>query len=1082
MTQTDAYKELTGSQLPALQVLINMGWQYLTPAEALELRGGRERDVVLTGVLEPWLRAHNRFQRKGAEYGFSDRNIAEALRKLVNIPLQGLIPTNEAVYELLTLGTSFSETIDGDTFSPSLRYIDWQHPENNVYHVTDEFSVERRGSHEKRRPDVVLFVNGIPLVVIECKRADSEGQAELLDPRGVADGDPTHINKPIAEAISQMIRNQNDDQIPHLFVYSQILMAVHPNEAYYATTGTEKKFWAIWREEDADDSTVHALINRPLSDALKAKLYNWRAFPHLLHQHFDSLGERLPTAQDRLLAALLRPARLLEIVYGFLVYDGGKKKIARYQQFFAIRATIARVAQVNPQGRRTGGVIWHTTGSGKSLTMVMLAKALALHPNIQNPRVILVTDRVNLDVQIFNTFHACGKAVVKANDGKHLVRLVTGKLRDGEKHGDVITTVINKFDQAAQDKVSDPSHNVFVLVDESHRSQYGAMHTRIARVFPNACYIGFTGTPLTKAEKSTAAKFGSFIHKYPMRQAVADQAVVPLLYEGRLVEQDVDKDQLERWFERTTRHLSDQQRADLKKKMSRSEAVNATEQRIKEIAYNVAQHYEDNWRGTGFKGQLACASKRIGLKYLQYLREAGIDAELVISPPDTREGHEEVGALDQPAVQAFWKQILDRYTNEETYNREVIESFKREDGIEIMVVVDKLLTGFDEPLNTVLYIDKPLKEHTLLQAIARVNRLHEGKDFGHIIDYRGVLGELDEAMKVYDALADFDSEDVQDTITDVSEEIAKLPQLHSDLWAIFQTVPNKQDTEAMERYLEAEDRRQRFYEVLTDYARSLRVALSTTQFYEDTPERRITLYKDDLKFFHQLRQSVKMRYAEAIDYREYEEKVRKLMDAHIKATGTRTVTEMVNIFDAEQFDAEVAQLSTPAAKADTILNRMKRTITERMEEDPAFYRRFSELVEETIRAFRDGMLTQSEYFGKAGKLLHQMRDGQSSDLPLILKPYHHAPAYFRQLRLAMQEQGLTEEGAAQAAIWLDEMIAAQRVTDWTTNLDVQRRIQQQIDDLLYDIGQQYNVTLSVEQSEQLIESLMGIAKSRDRRG
>ena len=311
---------------------------------------------------------------------------------------------------------------------------------------------------------------------------------------------------------------------------------------------------------------------------------------------------------------------------------------------------MARVAHRNAQGLRTGGVIWHTTGSGKSLTMVMLAKALTLHPEIKNPRVILVTDRVDLDDQLWRTFKACGKSVAKAADGQHLVRMVTGKLKPGEIRPDVITTVINKFEQAAAQQVRDEDINLFVLVDESHRSQYGLLHARMQRVFPHACYLGYTGTPLTKAEKSTAAKFGSFIHKYPMRQAVADKAVVPLLYEGRVVEQDVDKAQLERWFERTTRHLTPEQKADLKRKMSRSEAVSATEQRIKEIAYNVALHYEQNWRGTGFKAQLATPTKRTGLKYLRYLRDYGIDAALAISPPDSREGSEDDDTGDQADV------------------------------------------------------------------------------------------------------------------------------------------------------------------------------------------------------------------------------------------------------------------------------------------------------------------------------------------------------------------------------------------------------------------------------------------------
>ncbi len=1077
MNHANAYNELISSQLPALQLLVNLGWEYLTPSEALTLRGGRESNVILTGVLDSWL-AGRTFERKGRQHPFSEKSIKEAIRKLTGDPFgkNGLINQNAAAYELLTLGTSMSEIIDGDTVTPSLHYIDWAHPENNLYHVTDEFSVERRGSHEKCRPDIVLFVNGIPLVIIECKRSDMAGEAEQRHPSVVGEGEPAHITKPIAQAISQMIRNQQEDHIPHLFVYSQLLMAVHKNEAYYATTGTPKKFWAVWREESDRGPGVHEHINAPISDAVGAKLYNWRAFAHQYHQHFAALGERLPTEQDRLIDALLRPSRLLELAYQFIVFDNGEKKVARYQQYFAINATINRVTHRNAQGTRTGGVIWHTTGSGKSLTMVMLAKALALHPGIINHKVILVTDRVNLDDQIYGTFKACGKSVVQAENGGHLVRLMTGKLKKSDKNGDVVTTVINKFEQAARDKVRDEGVNVFVLVDESHRSQYGQMHTKMARVFPNACYIGFTGTPLTKSEKSTAEKFGSFIHKYPMRQAVADQAVVPLLYEGRIVHQDVDKDQLERWFERVTRHLTDEQKTDLKRKMSRSEPVNATEQRIKEVAYNIAVHYEQNWRGTGFKAQVATASKRSGLQYLRYLLDYGIDAVLVISPPDTREGHEEVSGLDVPAVQVFWKQMMDRYGSEDGYNREVIASFGKPDGVEIMVVVDKLLTGFDEPRNAVLYVDKPLKEHTLLQAIARVNRLAESKDHGYIIDYRGVLGELNEAMNLYDALAEYDAADIEGTITDVAEEISKLPQLYSDLWAIFQTIPNKQDTEAMERLLEPEDRRQYFYEALTDYARALRVALSTTKFYEDTPEKRVNLYKQDLKFFHQLRQSAKMRYAEAIDYRDYEEKVRKLMDEHIKATGTSTITEMVNIFDAEKFDAEVAKLSTPAAKADTILNRMKRTITERMDEDPAFYRRFAELVEATIEAYRQGRIDQLDYLYQSEELLASIRSEHSMDLPVELHPYRHAPAYFGLLRLALGENSLN---VAPLAIQIEQTIEAHKVTDWTTNLDVQKRIRQQLDELMFQLERQHGTSLNVDELDMLIESVLEVAKARD---
>lgn len=1069
MSPTNPYLEEISSQIPALQLLIAMGWHYLSPDEALALRGGREKNVVLTGVLEPWLRAHNSIDFKGERHAFSDANIAEAVGRLVDDPLGSLMVANARLYELLTLGASLPQTIGGDRKSFSLHYIDWQHPENNLYHVTDEFAVEKRGSHSTRRPDIVLFVNGIPLAVIECKRADADHHGE----------------KAVALAVEQLGVYQRADEIPHLFAPSQLLLAVSPNDALYATTGTAKKFWSIWREEEAPgqegafEQQVHALINCPLEKGTADRLYGWRDQARRIRAHFKTLGERLPCAQDRLIYALLRPARLLDLAYQYIVFDGGIKKIARPQQYFAIRATLERVAQRDATGVRPGGVIWHTTGSGKSLTMVMLAKALALHPAIPNPRVLLVTDRVDLDDQIWRTFKACGKSVAKASDGQHLIRMVTGRLRPGEKQPDVITTVINKFEQAAASGVRDEDHDLFVLVDESHRSQYGLLNARMARVFPHACTLGYTGTPLTKAEKSTAGKFGSFIHKYPMRQAVADGAVVPLLYEGRVVEQEVDKAQLERWFERTTRRLTPEQRADLKRKMSRSEAINATEQRIKEIAYNVALHYEQNWRGTGFKAQLATPSKRTGLKYLRYLREYGIDAALAISPPDSREGDDaDTGEEDDTGVQAFWKQMMDRYGGEKEYNRELISSFGRADGIEILVVVDRLLTGFDEPRNTVLYIDKPLKEHTLLQAIARVNRLADGKDFGYIVDYRGVLGELNEAMNQYDALARYDAEDIAGVLTDVGEQIRLLPQRHSDLWAIFAPVSNRNDREAMERWLEPEDRRRQFYEALAAYAQALRVALGAAQFFDAVPEAQIDRYRADLKYFHALRQAIKLRYAETVDYREYEDKVRKLLDEHVGATGVTAITAPVNIFDVERFDAEVARLVEPAARADTILNQIGRTVSERLDEDPAFYRRFSELVEETIQAYRQGRIDELEYLRLAEESLQQMRAGRAGDIPPELLAHRDAGAYFGVVRELLAGYGLDDAAIAAVAIEQERAIDAHKTRDWENNRDVQNQMKRSLDDIFYAAEQRSGVLIDAAQLDLKIDQVLEIAKAR----
>ncbi|MHB1317674.1 MAG: type I restriction endonuclease subunit R [Anaerolineae bacterium] len=1076
-----SFREELISQIPALHLLMALGYTYLTPEEALELRGNSERQVLLEGVLAPWLREHNAIEGAGRHAGervpFSEGNIQAAIRRLRDEPMaNGLIAANERVYELLTLGTSLAQTLGDDTRSYTLHYIDWQHPERNVYHVSDEFPVQRAGRHDTRRPDIVLFVNGIPLAVVECKRPD------------LTVGD----KKAVQQGISQMLRNQGRDEIPGLFLYPQLLLALSVNEARYATTGAGADYWATWSEQAVDgagnsrpvdlDPLVAPLINRPLDPDTRERLFGWREHGAAVRTHFESLGDRLPTPQDRALYALLRPERLLTLAYRFIVFDAGIKKIARYQQYFAVCQTAERVARLDYTQTRTGGVIWQTTGSGKSLTMVWLAKALALHPAIQNPRVVIVTDRINLDDQITRTFRHCGKTVAQATSGRHLASLVrTGR-------ADIITTVIDKFDTAAEVDVRDTDYNTFVLVDESHRSQYGTAHARMRQVLRHACYIGFTGTPLLKAEKSTAARFGGFIHKYTMRQAVEDGTVVPLIYEGRLAELAVDQRAIDAWFERVTRDLTEEQKLDLKRKYSRADAIQETDRRIKMVAFDISEHYRRAWQGTGFKAQLATSSKAAALRYKAYLD--GFDtvrSEVVISAPDTREGHEEVDA-EVPEVQAFWQRMMERYGSEQRYNREIIADFGREHGVELLIVVDKLLVGFDEPRNAVLYLDKDLREHGLLQAIARVNRVFKGKQFGYIVDYRGILGELNQAIETYDALEGYDAEDLDGTVTDVSEEIRRLPQLHSALWAIFAPVPNRQDIEALQRYLAPEDLRDRFYAALTEFAQALKVALGSMRFFDEVPQERIEAYKRDLAFFHNLRAAVRQRYNETVDYGAYEARVRKLLDEHITSYEVSVLTEGVDIFSGAAFDAAVARLGTSAAQADMIASHVKTAVAANMERDPALYRRFSQMIQETIDAFRQLRIDEREYLKRAREILQEVRSGQRAGIPARLGAHRDAPAYYGLLTDALKERqrasgdlpGRAAEAAvADAAIALEEIIDAHRRVDWAANHDLQKQIKLAMDDPLYALLDNLGVTLSDAQLDMLEEQVIEVARHRD---
>ncbi|MGR3303657.1 MAG: type I restriction endonuclease subunit R [Candidatus Scalindua sp.] len=1062
MSQTPLIKEDHISQIPALQLLQNMGYTYLTPEEALELRGGRARNVILDGILEEQLRKMNKIQYKEQEYPFSEGNIISAIQALKDVIYDGLVRTNEKVYDLLCLGKSLQQSIQGDIKSFTLYFIDWEHPGNNVYHVTEEFCVERAGSKKQYYPDIVLFVNGIPFCVIECKRLDV----------GVG-------KKPIEQAISQHIRNQKDDGIPNLFLYSQILMVVSKNEAKYATTGTPMEFWAVWLEQEDVEDKINFLINKPLTNEKKDKLFNSR-FKYV-RKYFDALeseGGREITEQDRILYALCQPERLLELTFRYILFDAGEKKIARYQQYFCVKKIMDRITTIDNMGKRLGGVVWHTQGSGKSLTMVMLAKEIALEPTIDDYKIILVTDRIDLDDQIYKTFHHCGKELEQARTGRHLIEMIGGHKER------IITTIIDKFEAAVGTKdARNTDPNIFVLVDEGHRGQYGPLHARMKRVLPNACYIGFTGTPVMKKDKNTIATFGGLIDSYTIDQAVKDEAVRPLLYEGRHVEQKVDSESIDSWFEKITEKLTKAQAADLKKKFATTDQLNKAEQKVMRIAWDISEHFRDNWQGTPFKAQLVAQDKKTALMYKRYLDEFGIViSEVLISGPDDREGEEDIYKENKEEVIRFWKAMMDKYGTEKEYNRQIINAFKYGEVPEIIIVVDKLITGFDAPRNTVLYLTRKLKDHTLLQAIARVNRLYQGKEFGYIIDYRGILENLDHALDIYGQLSEFDKDDLLNALEDVSVQIQTLPQKYSDLWDVFKEVRNKRDEEAYERLLADDALRNEFYERFSKYARTLAIALSSLKFIEETTEKKINKYRTDLKFFKELRRAVQRRYAEVIDFSEYEPKIQKLIDTHVSTGEVEYVTEQVNIFDKESFVKEVQALYGDAAKADTIAHRTKKTIEERMHEDPAFYKKFSELLEEAIRTFHEERIKESEYLKKVEGIMDAVVNRTGDDIPESLKNNDNAKAYFgciREIFESYKDYGVDIVNAAtEASIAIDDIIMGMRIVNWATNTDRQNQMRNKIEDHIFELQEKYDFKLTFDEIDSIMDQCLDIAKVR----
>lgn len=1051
--QTPSFKEDHISQIPALQLLQKLGYTYLSPDEALTLRADKTTNVLLDGVLREQLKEINCLKISSTKTEiFSDANIENGIQALKDLPMnEGYMSACETAYNLLTLGKSFEQSIDGNKKSFTLRYIDWENIENNVFHVTEEYSVMKSASKEHYRPDIVLFVNGIPLCIIECKRPD--------------------MKESLTEAISQHTRNQQQDGIRHLYVYSQLLLSIASFQAKYATTDTKEEFWGAWKEQGNSEGKekLKQLVNVPLTAQQKKNLYKYREGWEINIIEQKEKEEQAVSLQDEYLYYLCRPERLLELAKDYIIFEGGKfKKIARYQQYFAVKKIIRRIQNIE-QGRRQGGVIWHTQGSGKSLTMAMLARKI--YQTVRNPKIILVTDRVDLDTQITATFGQVDVQVDNAKTGNHLVELLKSK------SDRVITTIINKFEAAVNQLSISPleSNNIFVLIDEGHRTQYGSFNVKMQKVLPNACFLAFTGTPLMKKEKSTAQKFGGIIDAYTILQAVEDGAIVPIVYEGRHTVQDVNQEALDKGFDYVSEPLGEYEKADLKKKYSKANLIAKTEQRIDEIARDISDHYYQNWgvdntgERSGFKGMVVTPDKTTAVKYKKAFDLIGkVTTEVIFSPPDDREGNEDVNDEPSDEVVKFWKTMEAKHGK--NFEESLINQFKKTDYPDLIIVVDKLLTGFDEPRVIVMYMCRKLKEHTLLQAIARVNRVAPGKQYGFIIDYEGIIGELDEAMNTYTNLSEFESAELEGTFTDIKKEIEKLPQLHSTLNDIFKLLPNKLDPVSYAALLADEAVRTEFYQKFLAFAKCVKLAFSSIDFENNTPEKIKALYKNDLKFYTNLRNAVVNTYSDSVDFKKYEKQLQKLLDQHVTTEGIVRLTEQVSILDAEAFEKELEKVVGIRAKAEMIASRTAKHITERMDEDPVFYKKLSELIKQTIADLRAMRISEAEALKKLKEYREQALTKKGDDIPDALSDRENEIAFYR---LFKSTTTFSNEDGVDFSNEVDRIINKFKIVDWQVKHDVTRKMSFYIGEYLID-----HLNMPIKEAEQLAEKCIEVAKKR----
>ncbi len=970
MEQIPSFVEEYISQVSALQLLQNLGYFYLRPQEVFLERRGKLSNLLLEGILEKQLRKLNRITFKGQQHEFSDENIQAAIQVIRNVPFDGLIRTSEKIYELLSLGKSFEQTIAGDTKSFTLNFIDWERAENNVFHVTAELEVEQAGRTQQSQPDIVLFVNGIPLAVIECR----------------------HPEVSIEDPVSQHLRNQDSSSIPHLFVYSQLLVAVNRDEAKYATTGTESAYWSHWHELTDFTEEVKRLINKPSTKEQKDRLFADLFAPIRYYFEEWELDEREITEQDRAIYSLCRPGRLIELASQFTVFARGEKKIAHHHQYHAIKKTLDRIRRTGAEGKRTGGIIWHTTNI--SMTMAILAGAIWRELLISDPqimktlRIVIVTDPDRHEDQIVKAFKICGKEVVdvvQAKTGRHLLELLA------QNNGAIITTATDKFEVAFKAHgLHHPSKDIFVIVDEDQRGQFAEAHARMRKALPNACYIGLRSTPLKRREKQLAANIGGIIDLYKYDQAVRDKAIVPVLFETRQTSQ---------------------------------EGGYEDDNRILLIARDISRHFSENVERP-FKAQLVTGSKAAALKYKQYFDELGLVST-------------------------------------------VIEAPKRDGGPEIMIIGDELLMGSNASRNLVLYLDTRLEGYALLQTIGAVNRPGKGKDFGFAIDYCGALNEMSE----------FDREDVESAFIGISEEAAKLPQRHTELWEFFNEIRNGKDVEEFERSLADKEVRERFYTKYSAFNRTMSVAFSSLDFINETPRGLLERYRRDLVEFQRLRISVKRRYADEIDFPEYEARLQKLINAQVTSTTGLQIAPLLNIFDRERFQAEVDVLESTSSKADTIAHRTKNALSARL--DDIYYRRLLRSLEEVIRAWRDQHISDAEYLKEAVNMMTAVRDRIGDHLPAELQNRESARKYYGIVNdvLSCWKDSLPDSNktAAKAALKIDRIIEENMTADWASNRDVQNQMKNQIEDYLYALKEAYGIDLSHADLDLILDKSIEIA-------
>ena len=977
------WDEWSLSEQPAIEQLKELGYKHVE-SKVLDLERESRQIVVLEGRLTAAIQRLNPW--------IDENNLKKAVRRVTTVVATSTLEGNEQVHRDLIQYFSLDQDLGSGKKGQTVRLIDFDNPDNNEFLVTNQFKVD--GPRENIICDIVVFVNGIPLAEFECKS-------------------PTAPD-PIDSAINQLMRYQDPKYgAPKLFYTNLLLVATCGQAAASATINSEYRHFKAWKDP----------------------------YPLRITDLEKKLG-RKPNPQEVLISGLFEKRNLLDLLRNFVVFEpvGQKivKKTARYQQFRAVNKAMDRIMH-GKTPKEKGGIVWHTQGSGKSLTMLWLAVKLRREKRLENPTIVIVTDRIDLDRQIYDTFKRCGfPNPKKAGSIAELKDLLS------RGPGQTITTTVEKFPTDSDTQtypLLSEAENIFVMVDEAHRSQYKNFAANMRTALPNATYLGFTGTPIDKKDRSTKRTFGEYVDTYTIRESVEDGMTVPIYYESRLPELRVEGANLDELFERVFKDYSEEEKAKIKRRYVTEAAIAAAPKRIERICLDIIKHYEEHIAPNGFKAQIATSDKSTAAAYKAALDKLnGPESAVIISS-------------EQSDLEEVRKYHLTKKKQEEFIERFLCSRDK--DPLSFLIVCDMLLTGFDAPVEQVMYLDKPLREHGLLQAIARVNRTEKGKSYGLIVDYYGISQHLEEALAI------FDKDDVQDAMAELTPDMLKLEQRHRAVMRFFDKV-NRSDLEACISVIEPLDIRSQFEEAFRKFSESMDAIM---------PDPAANPYRADLKFLGKVRNAARLRFRdEELSIADCGAKVRKLIEEHILADGVSQLIAPISILD-DQFHDRVADLKSDAARASEMEHAIRHHITIKLSENPAFYESLRERLEAIIEQRKAERMMLAEVIRQLSGIIDEIRTVEKRAQSLGLTDVQFA--FHESIRKDLQHMG--ENDLKKLSVQVVDAIEQLAVIDWTAKDDIQRRMRQAVKRVLRESS------CPPDQIESLTLNLLDLARVRLKR-